>query len=96
MAKARSSEGEPITGTASVSGAASASDSTEREEGGKKQINTQNTSITKRARLMCSAGLPKNISKSYWLFLGFNWNYLPVYVHYSSTGNGLKVAGSPP
>ena len=35
VAKARSSEGEPITGTASVSGAASASDSTEREEGGR-------------------------------------------------------------
>ena len=33
--------------------------------GGKKQINTQNTSITKRARLMCSAGLLKNMTKSY-------------------------------
>ena len=34
VAKARSSEGEPITGTASVSGSASAPGSTEREEGG--------------------------------------------------------------
>ena len=33
--------------------------------GGKKQINTQKTSITKRARLMCSAGLLKNMTKSY-------------------------------
>ena len=63
VAKARSSEGEPITGTASVSGAASASDSTEREEGEKKQINTQNICNTERAKLTCSAGLPKDLAK---------------------------------
>ena len=33
VAKARSSEGEPITGTSSVSGSATAPGSTEREEG---------------------------------------------------------------
>ena len=62
VAKARSSEREPITGTASVSGSASASDSTEREEG---EETDKYTSIcnTERARLTCSAGLPKNKSR---------------------------------
>ena len=36
-----------------------------REKRGKKQINTQNICNTERAKLTCSAGLPKNMSRSY-------------------------------
>ena len=68
VAKARSSEGEPITGTASVSGAASASDSTEREEGEETDKYTVIICNTEYAMLTCSAGLPKDMSKSFSYF----------------------------